>query len=288
MKDITIASSAMLVDLNIRGWTAKKQDREISNEVTASKGARTSNAGVYQKNLLAGSIELADINKYATHIRQWHAARTLPWSDSGTRLLPAAVFQDYMAEFGQHEIEYNNRVAALEAAYGQIVQAAQFTLGSMFKADDYPDISEIKHKFDIRCSFYPLPEEGDFRVDIGQMGLDDLKDRFAKQQEERIASAVGDIKDRVKDILGKIAHVLRVDADGSKGRIHDGTFESAIALCDTIATFNLTNDPELTALRKEMKAMLSGMDTSDLRKDDTVRAYAREEVNALMSKFNLI
>ena len=49
--DITIASSAMLIDLTIRGWSGKKQDREVADEVGSAKGATASNAGTYQKKI---------------------------------------------------------------------------------------------------------------------------------------------------------------------------------------------------------------------------------------------
>ena len=48
----SIASSALLVDLNIRGWTGVKKDRQVSEEVSSDKGAQIANAGSYQKNLL--------------------------------------------------------------------------------------------------------------------------------------------------------------------------------------------------------------------------------------------
>ena len=154
--DITIASSAMLIDLTIRGWSGKKQDREVADEVGSAKGATASNAGTYQKNLLAGSEELKAIQQYASIIRQWHVARTLPWADSGTRLLPAVSFTSYMSELGVHEAHYNQLVQEFASAYSLLIQAAQFKLGALFRHSDYPDPLEIPGKFELRSSTYPL------------------------------------------------------------------------------------------------------------------------------------
>jgi len=49
---ISLASSAVLVSMDINVWSATKQDRVISDEVTTSKNADRS-AGRYVKNLLA-------------------------------------------------------------------------------------------------------------------------------------------------------------------------------------------------------------------------------------------
>ena len=284
--DVSIASSALLIDLNIRGWTGVKKDREVSDEVSNDKGATTTNAGSYQKNLLAGSEELASINKYAMLIRQWHAHKTLPWSDSGTRLLPAVNLIEYMAELSQHETEYNDRVNLFVQEYNLLVQAAQFRLGNLFKHDDYPDPSSIPSKFALRYSVFPLPEAGDFRVDIGNQGLRELREEFELAQERRINEAMGEVRERIKTSLTKISRQLRVEADGSKGRIHDSTLEAALELAGALDSFNLTRDPELIALKREMESVLGGYDVKDLRKDDVVRGYAKEEVDSLLSKFN--
>lgn len=283
--DITLASSALLVDLSIKGWTAKKQDREVSDEVGHSKGAASSKAGIYQKNLLAGSEELASINKYAALIRQWHIWNTLPWSDSGTRLLPASKFQEYMAGLGAHEAEYNRRVAEFVNEYTLLVQTAQFALGSMFKASDYPDPSDIPGKFELRSAVYPLPETGDFRVDIGKQGLDELRQQFERQQDARLNEAMGEVRNRIKEALHKISNQLNVDENGKKGRIHDVTIETALEICGALDGFNLVRDPQLEQLRQDMHRVLTGYEIADLRKDDVVRHYMKSEVDTLLEKF---
>lgn len=282
---ISLSSSALLVDLTLRGWTGKKQDREVSDEVDANKNT-TCRAGVYQKNLLAGSEELASINKYAASIRVWHAIRTLPWADTGTRLLPAAALQDYLKEFSQHEQEHQRLVGELVREYRNLIQAAQFRLGALFKASDYPDPAEIPGKFAINLSINPLPEAGDFRVDIGRQGLEELKNRFSTAQEERVREAVSEVRDRVKTVVQKISNQLRIEADGSKGRIHDSVIENALELCDSLVGFNLTRDPELEQIRKELSMTLRGIDTKEVRKDDFVRQAAKQELDAILDKFS--
>ncbi len=286
VNDITIASSAVLVDLTIRGWTGKKQDKEVSDEVGHTKNATTSKAGAYQKNLLAGSSQLDYINKYAAMVRKWHMWNTLPWSDSGTRLLPAIKFQEYMAELGAHETEYNRRVAEFTNEYTLLIQAAQFSLGDMFKIDDYPDPSEIPAKFELRSAVYPLQETGDFRVDIGNQGLDELRQQFQRQQDARLNEAMGEVRERVKSSLEKISSQLRVTEDGKKGRIHDVTIETALEVCDALDGFNLTRDPELDRLKNDMRVVLSGYDAAELRKDDVIRQYMKNDVDDLLEKFS--
>ena len=282
----SISSSALLIDLNISGWSGVKKDKQVSDEVVANKQAQTNNAGSFQKNLLAGSEELASITKYAAVIRKWHMLRTLPWTDSGTRLLPAVKLMDYMAELSTHEAEYNRMVDEFVNAYALLVQAAQFRLGDLFKVDDYPDPSTIPSKFALRYSVYPLPEAGDFRIDIGNQGLRELREDFEKAQERRVNEAMQSVRDRIKDTLSRLSNQLRVETDGTKGRIHESTINTALELAGALDDFNLTRDPELIALKREMESVLGGYTLDDLKKDDLVRGYAKTDVDGLLSKFS--
>ena len=46
----SIASSAVLIEVNISMWTARKLDKKVSREIDQTKGA-TEKAGNYNKNL---------------------------------------------------------------------------------------------------------------------------------------------------------------------------------------------------------------------------------------------
>ena len=88
---MSIASSAMLVEMSISTWTARKLDKKVSTQVDFDKNMKT-RAGNYNKNLLAGTGFLDTITKYAATARAWHLSQTLPWSDNGLRLLPMSNF----------------------------------------------------------------------------------------------------------------------------------------------------------------------------------------------------
>jgi len=63
-----IHTSAMLVELNISNWTAKKLDRRVSEDVDAANETKA-RSGNYNKNLLAGTQVLDSIIKYSANAR---------------------------------------------------------------------------------------------------------------------------------------------------------------------------------------------------------------------------
>ena len=90
----TLASSAMLVEVNISNWTGRKKDKAASKDVTARNNANDGVASVH-KALLADSNNLRAIQQHVTATRAAHAHMTMPWSNSGLRLLPTAQYFKY-------------------------------------------------------------------------------------------------------------------------------------------------------------------------------------------------
>jgi len=81
-KHITsLATSAVLVSVDVNVWSATKQDRGISSEVTKLKRA-DSNAGRFVKNLLANNIYHKDLVNYRQTIYNWLKRSTYRWNVS--------------------------------------------------------------------------------------------------------------------------------------------------------------------------------------------------------------
>ena len=91
---MSIAASAVLVELNISVWPASKVDKEMTEQVNNDAGA-VYGAAQTKKNLFAGTRMRKDIEKFAARVRLFHNQHTLPWADKGERLLPTKLFMDY-------------------------------------------------------------------------------------------------------------------------------------------------------------------------------------------------
>jgi hypothetical protein len=82
-----IANSAVLIKLNISVWSATKRNKQLEQELAASKNADPKATRMYD-NLMVGSSGHKDIQDYAGNSRLWHAKMTNPWDDKGWRLCP--------------------------------------------------------------------------------------------------------------------------------------------------------------------------------------------------------
>jgi len=287
-----IQNSSMLVDLNISMWTGRKQDKQVSEEIDAAKSTKTK-AGNYHKKLLAGTARLEDIHKLVTGIRIWHYAQTLPWSDGGSRLLPMKNFFDYKATLSDYETQFADAVDVFIKEYPTLVSAAAFQLGDLFNADEYPDAEKLRDKFRFRYVFLPVPDMGDFRVDVNEAHLVELKAQYESFYQNKLSEAMQDAWDRLHECLAKMSEKL---ADAQTPRItkegavrtqifRDSLITNAVELCDLLTKLNVTNDSKLEQARKQLEVAMVGITPKELREDDDLRADTKAKVDQILSMF---
>jgi len=126
---------ALLVQLNVSQWTARKYDKSASKEVTTAHGAASA-AGRFNKSLLPMNDKLDNIHKKTTLIRAKYYDNTLPWGMDGTMMLPTANYLNFMSEFRKERGEWNALVQEFLDNYDQMKLDAQRILGSLYNHSD--------------------------------------------------------------------------------------------------------------------------------------------------------
>ena len=280
---------AMLVEFNASVWTARKLDKSTTDEVVASKNAGAKDAARVNKHLLAGRTELDIIQQAVGRARQFVYDNTAPWSDSGLRLLPTVNFMKFTERMNDFEEEMEALVKSFVAIYPTLITAQALALGDMFKRDDYPTANEIMTKFSFRVNYMPVPSSGDFRVDVGNQAQAELKARLESLTQERIDSAMADVRERLSTHLKRMSDRLTTDYVGGEAkqrRFHDTLVDGALELCDLTKSLNVTNDVALETARSQLEQLLVGVTPADLRKNEAIRQDVKKNVDAILDKFN--
>lgn len=288
MERFNLDTCAMLVEFNVSQWTARKLDKSTTDEIIHSKNAKDKGAARVNKHLLAGRNELEKIAKQVGAVRTYFYSSTLPWSDSGIRLLPSAKFLEFNTRMAQFETEFQELVNDFINTYPTLITAQAMALGDMFDRSEYPSPDELHHKFSFRVNFMPVPTSGDFRVDVGNEAQAELQAKLSKLADERIEHAMRDIKTRLKEHLDRMADRLTVDIVDNKEKprvFHNTLLENARELCDLCRDLNITNDQNLEQTRIALAQAIDGIEADDLRKDFTRREAVKEKVETIRDAF---
>ena len=293
---ISIASSAMLVELSISAWTARKLDKKVSTQVDLDKNTKT-RVGNYNKNLLAGTGFLDAIQKYASSARNWHLTQTLPWSDNGLRLLPMSNFLAYKENLATLEKNYAALVDKFVVAYPNLVSAAAFQLGDLFDREEYPDVEKVARKFKFGVNYMPVPMAGDFRIDINEEAKSEIVASCEKAYADRLNNAMKDAWDRLHKVLLRMSDRLEVDMvdadeDEDRGKVikprvfKDTMLEEATELVDLLSHFNVAKDPMMEEARMDLARAIQHHDSTDLRQNMLAREAVKAKVDAILNKFS--
>lgn len=283
---MSISSSSILTELNISVWTANKLDKRITNDVLVATGATNADAGQFRKNLMSGTTLRKDIADFAASCRLWHNTTTLPWADRGARLLPTSLFLDYKTEANKRKARFDHMVAHFLAEYPQLQTKAQQHMGALYDPDDYPSVEEVADKFGYRMVFTPLPEAGDFRLDIANEDLEVLRSQYEASLNERVSEAMQSQWDKLHDMLSRMSDKLIEPEGEDKRRWHDTFISNAHEMCAMLGHLNVTKDPKLDEAKRKLEHAIHGVGIDDLKEDIDVREEVKAKLDKILSDYS--
>ena len=284
---ISLATSALIVSVDVNVWTATKQDRAISDEVTSAKNA-SSEAGKFTKNLLANSPEHKALLNYRQTVYNWLQRCTYDWAGS-MRLLPMINLEKFKKEYEGHEQAFADLFDKFLVAYPTMVSDAAFKQGDMFNRSEYPEPQELRSKFRIKLFVTKVPTN-DFRSNISEAIAEDLRIGYEKQGGEIIDTVMVDASERLILFAERISNACTENTPNEDGKvkrkkIYDTTITQAKELCETLKSFNLTNNNALEDARARLEDALDGVTCEELRESSYARSQVKESVDDLLSNF---
>ena len=286
---MSISSSAVLTELNISVWTANKLDKGATEAVLSSNNAASGSAQV-RKNLMAGTNKRKQIADYAARIRLYHNQNTLSWSDKGARLLPTSMFMEYKQAMNVMRANMEKMIDDFLNNYDALVANAALHMGALFNADDYPTRDEVADKFGFKLVFSPLPESGDFRLDIPAADIAELSSSYEAQFNDRLSDAMREPWEKLHKTLTHMSEKLTNVSDSAgeevKKRYHDTLITNAQDLCSLLTHLNITKDANLEAARRSLESALLGADIEVIKESPEARSSMKAKVDEILGKFS--
>ena len=168
-----LSRKAVLVAVNISQWSARKLDRKVTEETNERYGA--SSDAIRANKLLLEKESLAELTTMVSKARQYHYKMTRPWADEGPRILPNVLFHKFSEEFRTMKREFAEAADRFAAAYPDFIEERRIALGDTFNEKDYPPVADIRSKFNLDLSILPFPEASDFRSDLDDDTVAEIK-----------------------------------------------------------------------------------------------------------------
>jgi hypothetical protein len=278
----TLSSSAMLVELNVSMWVGRKTDKGASAQVLHDNNASKGMASVSKR--LLDCEQLDTLKTHVGAMRLAHRAATLPWSESGLRLVTNAQYMDYHKEITGMINEFYKLTESLLDVYQWEVAEAQTKLGDLFDISEYPTTDDLRRKFRVSLSYIPLPSSGDFRLDVGNDAQDVLREQYEKHYSEQINRAMGDLWQRLLEPLQNMSARLAYGKSDKPSGFRDTLVSNVEDIAALLKTCNITGDPAMEQIRIDIVQTLRGVTPDGLRKDSYLRSRTQSQIDNILTR----
>lgn len=284
---ISLSTSAHLVHVQVKTWTATSQNRRISAEVTAAKNA-SADAGRFTQNLLNNAPTHRALVNHRQTVYNWLQRSTYDWGGDW-RILPGFKIEQFKREYDALMADFDKLKRDFFAAYPGLISDAAFKQGAMFDRSLYPDVEELDGRFYMKLFVAPVPMD-DFRSAISHEIADDLKNHYESQVNGIVEQMVADIKTQLVDHATRLRNACteaQADDNGKvkRKKIYESTFEQTRSMVALIEKCNLTSDPELEEARLKLKSTLDGVTLDALRESSYSRLEVKDGLDDILSKF---
>jgi hypothetical protein len=263
-----LTERAMLVSVSMSAWRGTKVDKSASREICETKNAKSDSARVYKR--LVDRESLSEITRLQTQARSLLYEMTLPWLDNGVRVLPSKLFFDFQDRMDDIESQHTDAVERFLENYDNALVDSMVRLGEMFNPAEYPTADQLRAKFSLKTTLFPVPD-GDFRV----QGVDtsELEKKFQQQADERQAEMVKDLARRMAEISEEFASKVN-----SGKRFWDSLMTKVGDLGKLVDGLNMTDDPAIAEAGKKL-VEIGKLRAEDIRDDKQVKAKAIKQAD---------
>lgn len=265
---MSIQKEGMIANLQVGVWQGYRLDKTTTLKVTQEADAAADAARV-NKHLLPKEA-LSEIVCAAGAVRQHFYSKTLPWKDNGDRLLTRKVSLQFIQDHEELCRTFHSAVRDfLDRKYLVAKDQAEFRMGALFNAEDYPTSTDLRRKFYINLDLDAVAPALDIR-------FNDNTDAM----QTRVTKAVHGLWEKMAKPLENFAATMG-DADI---KFRNATVDNLREMVELLPSLNFTDDPALEKIRRDIEQQLVIYDPADLRKDKKVRAAVAAEAREIMDE----
>ena len=125
----------------------------------------------------------------------------------------------------------------------------------------------------------PLPDAGDFRVDIGNEALAEVKQQYSDFYTKQYNTAMNDVWTRLHKSLTSMSERLDYTDKEDKKIFRDTLVTNVTDMIELLRVCNVTGSSQMTAMANNLEEAMSGVTPDALREDDYFRAETKAAVD---------
>ena len=226
------------------------------------------------------------INKLGSEMRREHYALTLPWYFRGCRVLPAAMYDTYVARIDKLIKKRKTAANKFLREYPSLKRKERARLGTLHKASDYPTVAQLRKQITSEYKLVPMPSATQFVVvGLSQRERTRIRVDIEKTVESTVALGARDLYGRLGKQIQVVSKQLGTKSDGKKNRVFGSSLDDLKEVAEFVPDLNLTDNSYLNEVSGVINHLLDGVTADSLRSNTRVRTRVKIELDRLNERF---
>lgn len=280
-----IGDYGVCVSVNVSLPEFRRKDKQATKQTAQMNNANEERVSTYKKLLAMPELDrLVELKRKAYAIPEQYGV-TFGYNQD---FIPNDSIIDCKNELEAIALEFNG-VAKQDFmdAYARGVAQAQLDaegLGDLFDGSLYPSIESLDSKIGMRVTWGELPSSHPIESihrRSQQVLVDEFTDNATKQTNNIMQELVCK---RLLDLLKRMSTNLTEKDNGRLPGFHNTMIETAQQILRLLKDCNVTQNPEVEAMRIQFQNALRGQTTEGLKTNEGARVKTKAEIDQMIAK----
>lgn len=280
-----IGDYGVCVSVNVSLPEFRRKDKQATKQTAQMNNANEERVSTYKKLLAMPELDrLVELKRKAYAIPEQYGV-TFGYNQD---FIPNDSIIDCKNELEAIAVEFNG-VAKQDFmdAYARGVAQAQLDaegLGDLFDGSLYPSIESLDSKIGMRVTWGELPSSHPIESihrRSQQVLVDEFTDNATKQTNNIMQELVCK---RLLDLLKRMSTNLTEKDNGRLPGFHNTMIETAQQILRLLKDCNVTQNPEVEAMRIQFQNALRGQTTEGLKTNEGARVKTKAEIDQMIAK----
>ncbi len=223
------------------------------------------------------------ISGIRNQIRRTWMDSTLPYVESGIRLLPRPDLRRFHEQMCQHKVTLQEANRELQERYDQLREDARGRLGSLYDPADYP--TSVNGLFDLHWFIMEIqPPQYLMRLDPELYRTEQAR----VQEKFREAAELAE-QAFLTEFAGLVEHLterLTAGENGERKVFRDSAVTNLLDFMDRFKHLNVGSNPDLDRLVEQTRQMIQGSPPQSLRDQSGLRQTIATQLSAVTAELD--
>lgn len=276
--------NAILIRTNIRMWSGKTKDLELSAITAAQNNASTDAVESYTAAL--EKFDRKPIEVVANEARNWLADNTNFW-DTGVRLVATNDYERVRTKLDGLRISFYEELNRFLARRDDLAVKAKSRLGILFKG--FPEREELAKKYEFSIRTEAIARTDDIRLrHVDTAAIQEIEKHMMEMHAQKLTEVNKNLLIRIQTVLSNFAEAMgrtyKLKGGEEVTRWSDTIITNIFELLDVVPALNISNDAQVNAIAKRIGDEMRTFQADTLRKDKGVREQAQSKARDLMAE----